>query len=141
LLVSLDDNCTWGGHGERSIRIFAPEETPGATYKILEGGLGVAWGAFRIDSTASTEAERKIVEQEHLALVKSVAQLDAMHELVESWREVERLQRHMTQPGQKDRDVVITGDLSSRAVYPSLDTVRKTAQAVGTITVAGRSPL
>ncbi len=66
-------------------------------YKIPENGLGIAAGDFKIDTGAATETERKAIQAKHSGLAVSIAQQQAMKQLVNCWHEIVALEEHMTQ--------------------------------------------
>jgi len=66
-------------------------------YKIPENGLGVAAGDFKIDIAASTEKQRKAIQEKHSSLAMSITQQQAMKQLVDCWHEIVVLEGSMTQ--------------------------------------------
>lgn len=66
-------------------------------YKIPENGLGVAAGDFKIDIGATTEKQRKAIQEKHSDLAISIAQQQAMKQLVDCWHEIVALEGRMTQ--------------------------------------------
>jgi len=77
-----------GLHRNRRVRM---------NYKIPENGLGVAAGDFKIDIGAATEKQRKAIQEKHSGLAMSIAQQQAMKQLVDCWHEIGALEGHMTQ--------------------------------------------
>ena len=66
-------------------------------YKTPENGQGVAAGDFQIDIEAATEKQRKAIQEKHSGLAMSIAQQQAMKQLVDCWHEIVALEEHMTQ--------------------------------------------
>ncbi len=66
-------------------------------YKTPENGQGVAAGDFKIDIGAATEEQRKAIQEKHSDLAMSIAQQQAMKQLVDRWHEIVALEGRMTQ--------------------------------------------
>ncbi len=76
------------------------------------GPPGFAWGAFRIEDTATSEEDGKAVAAEHLRLIGELSQLPGMKDLAESrWRNVCLLQDRM-------RGLVRTAIKANDILYP-----------------------
>ncbi len=78
-------------------------------YKIPENGLGVAAGDFKIDTGATTEKQRKAIQEKHSDLATSILQQQAMKQLVDCWHEIVALEGRMTQLASKilkSRDIL-----------------------------------
>ena len=78
-------------------------------YKVPDDGVGVACGDFKIDMAATTEEQRKTVQDEHSSLARSLAKHEDKKKLVDYWHEIKDLEDHMTQIASrvlKSRDIL-----------------------------------
>ena len=64
-------------------------------YRPSDDGIGVFYGAYRIDDYAESAEERMLIEREHWGLIESTAKLEKMVEIADIWKEVQRLQDQM----------------------------------------------
>lgn len=64
-------------------------------YKEPDEQVGLAYGAYKIEVSATSSEERSSIQAEHRELVSFLSQLTTMKQLVELWGGVEELQSQM----------------------------------------------
>jgi hypothetical protein len=65
-------------------------------YAVPSDQKGVAYGAYKIEMSATSQEERSLIEKEHLDFIFSVAQLKGTKDLARLWSEVRSLQERMS---------------------------------------------
>jgi hypothetical protein len=80
-------------------------------YKVPDDGHGVAYGAYKIELTATSSKQRSAIEKEHWHLTCQLAEPEQMKDLTKIWREVLRLQERM-------QTIVDTAVKSRDILYP-----------------------
>lgn len=82
-------------------------------YKTPDDQIGVSYGAYKIELTATSETERSLVEKDHRQYISHIASNKDMTRLVEIWQEVNTLQDQMYSIGNK---ALKSGDI----LYPCM---------------------
>lgn len=77
-------------------------------YKIPDDEQGISYGAYKLELSAATQEERSLIKHEHREYIDHLAKLNDMHQLIESWREVIKLQKQMQAIGSK---ILKSGDI------------------------------
>ncbi len=70
-------------------------------YKIPDDKIGVSYGAYKIEVSATNENERSQVEKDHRQYISQIANNIGMMRLVELWQEVTTLQDQMYSIGNR----------------------------------------
>ncbi len=80
-------------------------------YKVPDSKIGLSFGAYLIENSATSAKSRALLEKEHREFIRGVAATNEMKDLVSLWNEVAELQEAM-------RAIAINTLKSSDILYP-----------------------
>ena len=83
----------------------------GIEYKIPDDQLGLSFGAYKIESSVTSEEERNLVEKEHRDLIYNLARTKVMKDIARLWIDIAKLQDTM-------RGLAMKALKSSDILYP-----------------------